>query len=222
MPQAWHHPIHTRVTESLHSGKVLRDNELGALKLYSSMSRLPQISDMTMRSSLAARSLMQRAPVGNPAQMAHGYSQRIGLERKHAGSGSTGALPLLMLPSLARDESPGIGGHRRRVPPRLPGFNVTEVEGFGVAQCLYPASHGVALEAAKAKESRDRRARFRVLQQQLRDERAKRRHAHDRTRARALSHALGLTCLCARVRHRELESCGAPVRLNCSIGDEFS
>ena len=60
------------------------------------------------------------------------------------------------------------------------------------------------------------------LMRQLRDERAKRRHAHDRTRARALSHALGLTCLCARVRHRELESCGAPVRLNCSIGDEFS
>ena len=108
-------------------------------------------------------------------QQAHGYSQRIGLEHKARlrSSRSEGAhqLPLLLLSSLSRDVSP-TRSHAKQVPRSCEA---------SVAQCLYPASFRVSLETSQQDESIQRRARFRSLRQQLREETSKRRHIANAT-----------------------------------------
>ena len=169
----WPHPAqtpaHDRLPPARKSHVALK---LSAAHTDASLVRRPYITNVTQGTAKVAHALMAAPTSSGPDQnqQAHGYSQRIGLEHKARlrSSRSEGAhqLPLLLLPSLSRDVSP-TRSHAKQVPRSCEA---------SVAQCLYPASFRVSLETSQQDESRQRRARFRSLRQQLREEQSKRRH----------------------------------------------
>ena len=175
----WPHPAqtpaHDRLPPARKSHVALK---LSAAHTDASLVRRPYITNVTQGTAKVDHALSSEPPASSGPdqnQQAHGYSQRIGLEHKARlrSSRSEGAhqLPLLLLSSLSRDVSP-TRSHAKQVPRSCEA---------SVAQCLYPASFRVSLETSQQDESIQRRARFRSLRQQLREETSKRRHIANAT-----------------------------------------